>query len=171
MEAIKELDKIRGSNGTSLVSLYIPPSLPQLCKAKQLVTGEISAASNIKDRSNRQAVLEALKSIQNYISRLKILPNNGLAIFCGEGDIVLIEPALPIGSIIYRCGRNFWTQPLWDRLQTGETYGFIILDGNGALFGQVSGPSKAVLGKLQVNLPNKHGRGGQSASRFARLRL
>eukprot|EP00172_Hildenbrandia_rubra_P001433 Plantae.Rhodophyta-Hildenbrandia_rubra.ctg19788.p1 GENE.Plantae.Rhodophyta-Hildenbrandia_rubra.ctg19788~~Plantae.Rhodophyta-Hildenbrandia_rubra.ctg19788.p1 ORF type:complete len:288 (-),score=50.60 Plantae.Rhodophyta-Hildenbrandia_rubra.ctg19788:685-1548(-) len=44
------------------------------------------------------------------------------------------------------------------------------MDGNGALFGQLSGSSRSVLHKFCVDLPKKHGRGGQSALRFARLR-
>ena len=50
-------------------------------------------------------------------------------------------------------------------------YGFIILDGNGTLFGTLSGNTRETLHKFQVDLPKKHGRGGQSALRFARLRL
>lgn len=50
-------------------------------------------------------------------------------------------------------------------------YGFIVMDGNGSLFGALSGNSREVIHKFQVDLPKKHGRGGQSALRFARLRL
>lgn len=44
------------------------------------------------------------------------------------------------------------------------------MDGNGVLFGLVQGNSRTVLQKMLVDLPKKHGRGGQSALRFARLR-
>ena len=50
-------------------------------------------------------------------------------------------------------------------------YGFIVMDGNGSLFGTLSGNTREVLHKFTVDLPKKHGRGGQSALRFARLRL
>jgi len=45
------------------------------------------------------------------------------------------------------------------------------MDGNGCLFGTLSGNTRNVLTKFLVELPKKHGRGGQSALRFARLRL
>ncbi len=45
------------------------------------------------------------------------------------------------------------------------------MDGNGSLFGTLCGNTREVLHKFQVDLPKKHGRGGQSALRFARLRL
>lgn len=44
------------------------------------------------------------------------------------------------------------------------------LQGNGALFGTLSGNTRDVVHKFSVDLPKKHGRGGQSALRFARLR-
>jgi peptide chain release factor subunit 1 len=47
----------------------------------------------------------------------------------------------------------------------------VIMDGNGALFGLLCGNTRTVMHKFTVDLPKKHGRGGQSALRFARLRL
>ena len=52
-----------------------------------------------------------------------------------------------------------------------EAFGFIVMDGNGCLYGTVQGSSREILHKFSVDLPKKHGRGGQSALRFARLRL
>mgnify|MGYP001807514468 CR=1 FL=1 len=45
------------------------------------------------------------------------------------------------------------------------------MDGNGSLFGTLCGNTREVLHKFTVDLPKKHGRGGQSALRFARLRV
>ncbi|KAE8696051.1 Eukaryotic peptide chain release factor subunit 1 [Hibiscus syriacus] len=45
------------------------------------------------------------------------------------------------------------------------------MDGNGTLFGTLSGNTREVLHKFTVDLPKKHGRGGQSDLRFARLRM
>ncbi len=39
----------------------------------------------------------------------------------------------------------------------------------GALFGILRGSSRTVLNRFSEVLPNKHGRGGQSANRFSRL--
>ncbi len=55
-------------------------------------------------------------------------------------------------------------------LEDDDKFGFVIVDGSGALFGTVQGNTRVVLQKIQVQLPKKHGRGGQSAVRFARLR-
>lgn len=56
-------------------------------------------------------------------------------------------------------------------LESDEKFGFIVMDGNGVLIGSLCGNTREVLHKMSVDLPKKHGRGGQSAVRFARLRL
>ena len=45
------------------------------------------------------------------------------------------------------------------------------MDGNGSLYGTLQGSHREIIHKFSVDLPKKHGRGGQSALRFARLRL
>jgi len=55
-------------------------------------------------------------------------------------------------------------------LEEKDKFGFIIVDGNGALFGTLQGSRKTVLERFTVDLPRKHGRGGQSQNRFARIR-
>jgi peptide chain release factor subunit 1 len=56
-------------------------------------------------------------------------------------------------------------------LEDDDRFGFIIMDGNGCLYGTLQGNTREVLHKFTVELPKKHGRGGQSALRFARLRI
>ena len=56
-------------------------------------------------------------------------------------------------------------------LDTDPPFGFIVVDGNGALFATLQGNTREILHKFNVELPKKHGRGGQSSVRFARLRL
>ncbi|CBY31166.1 unnamed protein product [Oikopleura dioica] len=45
------------------------------------------------------------------------------------------------------------------------------MDGNGCLFATLTGNTRDIIQKFDVDLPKKHGRGGQSALRFARLRM
>lgn len=65
---------------------------------------------------------------------------------------------------------RFYTEPLEVLLEDDEKFGFIIIDGNGVLYATLQGNNKEILQRMQVQLPKKHGRGGQSAVRFARLR-
>lgn len=71
---------------------------------------------------------------------------------------------------MYLCDNKFHVEPLAELLQDDNTFGFIVVDGNGFLFGTLSGNTRRVLHKFSVEIPKKHGRGGQSANRFARLR-
>lgn len=81
------------------------------------------------------------------------------------------EPFKPINTSLYLCDNKFHTEALNELLESDDKFGFIVMDGNGALFGTLSGNTRLVLHKFSVDLPKKHGRGGQSALRFARLRL
>merc|ERR1719261_570628 len=81
------------------------------------------------------------------------------------------EPHKPINTTLYLCDNKFHTEDLAELLESDDKFGFLIMDGNGALYGTLQGNHREVLHKFSVDLPKKHGRGGQSALRFARLRL
>ena len=49
-------------------------------------------------------------------------------------------------------------QALTALLADDNKFGFIVMDGNGALFGTLSGNSREVLHKFTVDLPKKHGK-------------
>ena len=80
-------------------------------------------------------------------------------------------PPQPINTSLYLCDNKFHTEALADLLQDESRFGFIVMDGMGTLYGTVQGNVKDVLHKFSVDLPKKHGRGGQSSVRFARLRV
>lgn len=80
------------------------------------------------------------------------------------------EPFLPQVQFTYKCQNRFFTEPLQAFLTDDDKFGFIIVDGNGVLYATLQGNNKEVLQRVQVMLPKKHGRGGQSAMRFARIR-
>lgn len=81
-----------------------------------------------------------------------------------------IEPFKPCQNFMYRCENKFHSSCLQYLLEDDEKFGFIIVDGGGALFATLQGNVRTILQKITVELPKKHGRGGQSANRFARLR-
>ncbi len=82
----------------------------------------------------------------------------------------VVEPIKPLTRQLYHCGPSFELTMLKGMLAAeGDPFGFIVMDGNGALFAKVVGSQCSILHRFQVSLPNKHGRGGQSSVRFARL--
>ncbi|KAK1822628.1 translation termination factor eRF1 [Friedmanniomyces endolithicus] len=174
---IKRLEAARG-NGTSMISLIIPPK-DQVSRIAKMLAEEFGTASNIKSRVNRQSVLGAITSTQQRLKLYSKVPPNGLVVYCGEIITqegkerkinIDFEPFKPINTSLYLCDNKFHTEALSELLESDQKFGFIIMDGNGALFGTLSGNTRDVVHKFSVDLPKKHGRGGQSALRFARLR-
>ena len=175
---IKTLTAARG-NGTSMISLIMPPG-EQVSKVSKMLTDEYGTASNIKSRVNRLSVLGAITSTQQRLKLYNRLPPNGLIIYCGtiitdagkEKKVNYdFEPFKPINTSLYLCDNKFHTEALGELLEQDDKFGFLVMDGNGSLFGTLTGSNRQVLHKFSVELPKKHGRGGQSALRFARLRL
>lgn len=174
---IKNLEAARG-NGTSMISLIMPPKT-QIPQYSKMLTDEYGTASNIKSRVNRLSVLSAITSTQQRLKLYNRVPTNGLVIYCGEVITadgkekklsIDFEPFKPINTSLYLCDNKFHTEALSELLESDSKFGFIVMDGNGALFGTLSGNTREVLHKFTVDLPKKHGRGGQSALRFSRLR-
>jgi peptide chain release factor subunit 1 len=161
-----------------MISLILPPE-SQVTKVNKMLSDELGTANNIKNRVNRQSVLAAITSAQQRLKLYTKCPANGLVVYTGtivteEGKEKKInidfEPFKPINTSLYLCDNKFHTEALNELLESDNKYGFIIMDGNGVLFGTLTGNTKEVLHRFSVDLPKKHGRGGQSAMRFARLR-
>lgn len=175
---IKSLQKARG-NGTSMISLIIPPK-DQISRVSKMLSDEYGTASNIKSRVNRLSVLGAITSTQQRLKLYNRCPPNGLVIYCGtiitdEGKEKRVnidfEPFKAINTSLYLCDNKFHTEALNELLEDNDRFGFIVMDGNGSLYGTLAGNTRDILHRFSVELPKKHGRGGQSALRFARLRM
>merc|ERR1712022_14372 len=175
---IKSLEEARG-NGTSMISLILPPK-DDIARANKMLGDEFGTAQNIKSRVNRLSVLSAIKSTQERLKLYHRVPPFGLVVYCGtiltednkEKKVTIdFEPFKPINTSLYLCDNKFHTEALQALLQSDDKFGFIIMDGNGTLFGTLQGNTREIIHKISVELPKKHGRGGQSAMRFARLRL
>jgi peptide chain release factor subunit 1 len=170
----------------------------QISRISGLLTQEYGTASNIKSRVNRLSVLAAITSTQQRLKLYNRVPPNGLVLFVGtiltdEGKEKKVsfdfEPHKPINTYVilprdksmcsnvtnlqrslYLCDNKFHTEALSELLESDSRFGFIVMDGNGTLFGTLAGNTRDVIHKFTVDLPKKHGRGGQSALRFSRLR-
>ncbi|KAJ2813255.1 translation termination factor eRF1 [Coemansia furcata] len=162
-----------------MVSLVIRPN-DSISDSTKLLTKEYGTASNIKSHVNRLSVLSAITSAQQCLKQYSRVPANGLVVYCGtiltdEGKerklSTAFEPFKPINTTLYMCDNKFHVEALQELLENDSSFGFIVIDGNGCLFGQVTGNTRKVIRQFTVDLPKKHGRGGQSAARFGRLRM
>lgn len=175
---IKSLEAARGS-GTSMISLIIPPQ-DAVIKVSKMLAEEVGTASNIKSRVNRLSVLSAITSAQQKLKLFSKTPPNGLVIYVGtimtdEGKekkvSIDFEPFKQVNNFMYLCDSRFHTEDLKFLLESEDKFGFVVFDGSSCLYGTVQGSQRDILHKFSVDLPKKHGRGGQSSVRFARLRV
>lgn len=175
---LKFLRDVRG-NGTSMISIIVPPK-EQLCRTVQMLTDEYGTATNIKSRVNRLSVLSAISSAQAKLKTISKTPKNGLALYVGEiltqdnkekKVAYAIEPIKPINTSLYMCDSRFHVEDVLALFEDDTKYGFVVIDGHGAIFATLQGNVQTILQQITVDLPKKHGRGGQSSVRFARLRV
>ena len=177
----KLLETLAAKRGrhTELISLYIPAGR-QLSEVINVLHQEYSTASNIKSRSTRHNVQDA---IERVIQRLKVIgrtPPTGLAVFCGaipqngpgteRMETYVIVPPEPLNIYLYRCDSRFHVEPLFDLIAEKETYGIMVIDGSGATYATLKGKRLEIVKSITSGVSGKHRAGGQSARRFERLR-
>ncbi|MFB6302327.1 MAG: peptide chain release factor aRF-1 [Haloferacaceae archaeon] len=176
---IEELDDYEGS-GTQLVTIYVPPD-KRISDVVEHVTQEHSEASNIKSKQTRTNVQDALKSLKDRLRYYDKPPENGMVLFSGAVDSgggqtemvtkVLESPPRPIESFRYHCDSDFLTGPLSEMLADEGLFGLIVLDRREANVGWLRGKRVEPVKSASSLVPGKQRKGGQSAQRFARLRL
>ena len=104
------------SNGTSMVTLVIPPK-EKIEQSLAFLNNEYSQAANIKSKQTMNSVQNAITSTREKLKLYKQTPKNGLIVFCGqilmddnktEKKLTLdIEPFRPAQNFLYRCENRF----------------------------------------------------------------
>lgn len=175
-DLIELLGSIKGRH-TELVTVLVPAGTNINMITRQLES-EKSTASNIKSKSTRKNVTEALEMIIRETKAMKQTPQNGLAIYCGnisdkEGEsdiqIWMYEPPKPLNVKIYRCDQEFVIEPLKEMVGVDEVYGLLVIDRQHATIGLLEGNQIKALQKLSSGVPGKVRAGGQSSQRFHRI--
>ncbi|WP_129114396.1 peptide chain release factor aRF-1 [Halegenticoccus tardaugens] len=179
-KVIEELQEYEGS-GTQLVTIYIPPD-KQISDVVDHVIQEHSEASNIKSKQTRTNVQDALTSIKDRLRYYDTFPpDNGIVLFSGAvnsggGQTTMVTKALesppqPVESFRYHCDSAFLTEPLEEMLADKGLFGLVVLDRREANVGWLKGKRVEPVKSTSSLVPGKQRKGGQSAQRFARLRL
>ncbi|XVH30304.1 peptide chain release factor aRF-1 [Haloferacaceae archaeon DSL9] len=179
-KVIEELQEYEGS-GTQLVTIYVPDD-KQISDVVEHVIQEHSEAANIKSKQTRTNVQDALTSIKDRLRYYDTFPPaRGLVLFSGAVNSgggqttmvtkVLESPPEPVQSFRYHCDSNFLTGPLEDMLMDKGLFGLVVLDRREANVGWLKGKRIEPVKSTTSLVPGKQRKGGQSAQRFARLRL
>jgi peptide chain release factor subunit 1 len=174
---LKEVKAVRGRH-TELISIYVPAGYELTGKISQLQQ-EQGTATNIKSKQTRDAVINSLEKMIQHLKTFANTPPNGLICFAGNASekdgqqnykVWSMEPPIPSNQNLYRCDKQFVTEPLEELVDDKQIFGLVAMDkreGNIALLkGKVIIPLKS----LHSAVPGKHKTGGQSAQRFERLR-
>jgi len=174
---VEELESKEGK-ATELISQYIPPGR-QISDAMTNLREEYGTSANIKSKSTRKNVQDAIECIMQKLKLFRMPPENGLVIFCGaipragpgteKMETYVIEPPEPINLYLYRCDSKFYLDPIKEILAEKDVYGLIVLDRSDATFALLKGRRLDIVETITSGAPSKHDAGGQSARRFQRL--
>jgi len=176
-KALGELTSMRGM-GTELVTVVVPPDR-MIHLVRQHLSQESGQAVNIKSKSTRKHVADAIESAIATINRYKTPGERGIAIFVGHVIVgnnksrlistVIDDPPEPFTSVRYRCDSRFEVSQLEEMLIDRTAYGLFVIDRSESAYGLASGKRLHCQAHITSQVPSKHGRGGQSARRFERL--
>ncbi len=175
---LERLEDLEG-RGTELVTVYIPPG-KQIHDVMTDLRNEYGTAVNIKSKTTRKNVQDALTKAMERLKLFNKVPETGLAIFAGNiasdqlgvGDMqtfTLIPPE-PIGIYYYRCEHRFMLEPLWEILEHEDSYGILVIDAKDATFATLKGQRADILKDMTSGVAGKTRAGGQSSRRYERLR-
>lgn len=134
---------------------------------------------NIKSKSTRNNVVDALEKIVQHLKIFKKTPVNGLIVFCGnvsqdEGNpdlkIWSFEPPEKMNSKIYWCDQVFVLDPLKEMVAEKEVYGLLVMDASEADIALLNGKKIIQLKHLDSLVAGKAIKGGMSQRRYDRIR-
>jgi peptide chain release factor subunit 1 len=175
---LEKLEQLEG-RGTELVTVYIPPGRA-VSDVMNDLREEYGTAANIKSKSTRKNVQDALTKAMEKLKLFNEIPETGLAIFAGNvsvdqpggGDMetYVIVPPEPINIYYYRCEHRFMLDPLFELMKTEATYGVLVMDAKEATLASLRGQRANIIEDMTSGVPGKTRAGGQSARRYERLR-
>lgn len=175
---LEQLENLQG-RGTELVSVYVPPG-KQVSEVMNDLRNEWGTAVNIKSKTTRKNVQDALTKVMERLKLFKTIPPTGVAIFAGSiagnqlgvGDMqtFVIVPPEPISIYYYRCEHQFLLDPLFNMLAAKDIYGLVVIDSKDAIFGFLKGNRTEIIKQYSSGVQGKTRAGGQSSRRYERLR-
>ncbi len=176
--SLDELSRKEG-RGTELISLYVPPDR-KIHEVLANLREEAGTASNIKSRTTRQNVQEAIEKVSQKLRLWKEPPPTGLVIFGGaipqngpgseRMELYTLIPPEPVDVYFYRCDSRFHLEPLQALAAEKESFGILVIDGQEAVVATLKGRRVDIVQSFTSGIAGKHRTGGQSARRFERIR-
>ncbi|KAH3764669.1 peptide chain release factor eRF/aRF subunit 1 [Pelomyxa schiedti] len=181
--AIGLADTPRGCDGTQTLITLIARDVKGASKYLKMMSENrifypgASASVVVNDRFVRQTMGQVKTALLKWMADNPA--DGGICLFYGRGknnqtysEVIIPEAKMHLPKSVYFCDAKFHVGPIFEMLeQSPNAYAFIVVDGKGSIFALLQNGCCKVLHHINVDLPNKHGRGGQSALRFNRLRV
>jgi len=174
---LAHLREMKGS-GTELISVYIPAG-QAIHEMSNKLREEAGQATNIKSKSTRKNVGEALEKIVHHLKSYgNVAPKTGVVIFCGnvsenpaktDVELFTVFPHEPVAISLYRCDSRFFLEPLERLLEITDSYGIVVLDGRECTLAELRGTNTRILSRIRSMAHSKMRKGGQSARRIERI--
>lgn len=136
----------------------------------KFIRKELSTASNIKDRLNRQSVIRLLTRISENINPSSY--PRGVFIFAGINEyskeiLEIVEPILSSNLFYYNCSNTFDTDIIQPYFKS-HSGSIIFVNGDQCIIYEHFSDFRKKK-HITANLIKRHHKGGQSSIRFARL--
>ena len=132
-KALEDLWGMKGM-GTELVSVVIPPDR-KIHDVRQQLSQEAGQAANIKSKSTKKHVQDAIESAIATLNRHTTPGERGIALFVGHVivgnnktrliSVVVDDPPEPLQSYRYRCDSTFEISQLEEMLIDRTSYGLL----------------------------------------------
>ncbi len=173
---IETLKQYQGRH-SSFTTLYIPPT-KSLTDVISFIRTEVAGAENIKDKTNRKNVQDNLTAILNELTKIRQLPETGVAFFFGIKDVggtpieirEIVVPPMPISQFIYLCGREFDTSELQRMIEPRSMVVIVLIEGGKVTIGYLRGKQIELVLDEDYYIIGKTRAGGQSARRYEHIR-
>ena len=173
---VEQLKAYKGRH-SSFTTIYVPPT-KNLLDVISFVKTELDGADNIKSKQNRKNVSDNLNAILGELTKVKKLPENGIAFFFGieesggTGQEIreIVVPFTPISQFIYTCGREFVTEELENITRPKSLVVIVLIEGGKVTVGYLRGKHMELIRDEDFFIIGKTRAGGQSAKRYMRLR-
>ena len=126
------------------MSVIVPPDR-QISDVRGQLSQELGQAQNIKSKSTKKHVTDAIESAISTINRYKTPGEGGIAIFVGHVIVgnnktrlmstVIDDPPEPFPSFRYRCDSSFEVSQLEEMLIDRTSYALFVIDRSEAAYG------------------------------------
>lgn len=169
------------------VSVVVPQG-KKLTQVIKMVENDLEvlvqkAASEPFEMTKTQQTISVWKLALQLLQGYKKYPTLGLMCFVVLEPIstliytdakviaTIFEPKEPIGRLLITIGKKLNVWPLFEFRDPKERFGILSIEKDNVSVGIIESGHFRTIAHMESNIPRKHGKGGSSAIRFARIRM